>query len=666
MFSGLATMKQQRPRTQPEISCVEICCFGYSCLQHFWPRIVLRKWLNITTTDSDFSADTDEGDSEFDSDNEGKITYKSISSLSASKYPNLDNPVLGFLLFSEFGTWRQKSRFGEKKAVEAPTESNRTSFDTFPVRRRRVSETVRAQYINTEQLRICVGTWNVGGKLPPDDLDIKSWLEIDQPADIYVLGFQEIVPLNAGNIFGSEDNRPVSKWENIIRDTLNRVRPLKNKHKCYSDPPSPSRFKPLDDIPDIEDEIFRDTDGESDEEIHLFHGSDCVGDVEIHSLDEESNRFDRIEDGPSTTINVLTSNEKELLKKFSLEARQENSRSIIMDQKQKLTKALSGTERIGLSWPEQPLDLLAQCGLERPNSFKSVKSFKAYNSFKSSSNEDIRDSSEIALLADLDLESIVRRKRRSPYVRVVSKQMVGIFLNIWVRRNLRRHIQNVKVSTVGVGAMGYIGNKGSISVSMSIYQTLFCFICTHLTSGEKDGDEVRRNADVREIHRRTQFYPASSTGFSKTIYDHERIIWLGDLNYRINLPYDKTRDLISKKEWSKLVEKDQLVRELRKGRVFDGWIEGALDFPPTYKYEFNSSKYCGEDPKDGRRIPSWCDRILSFGKGMRLLSYKRNEHMLSDHRPVTAIYKADVDIFCHRKLQKALTYTDAELEDEES
>lgn len=36
--------------------------------------------------------------------------------------------------------------------------------------------------------RVCVGTWNVGGSLPPDDLDIKDWLDMEDPADIYVLG----------------------------------------------------------------------------------------------------------------------------------------------------------------------------------------------------------------------------------------------------------------------------------------------------------------------------------------------------------------------------------------------------------------------------------------------------------------------------------------------
>lgn len=37
--------------------------------------------------------------------------------------------------------------------------------------------------------RVCAGTWNVGGKVPPDDLDLDGWLDIDVPADIYVLGY---------------------------------------------------------------------------------------------------------------------------------------------------------------------------------------------------------------------------------------------------------------------------------------------------------------------------------------------------------------------------------------------------------------------------------------------------------------------------------------------
>jgi hypothetical protein len=44
---------------------------------------------------------------------------------------------------------------------------------------------------------------------------------------------------------------------------------------------------------------------------------------------------------------------------------------------------------------------------------------------------------------------------------------------------------------------------------------------------------------------------------------------------------------------------------LSKGHTFDGWIEGDISFPPTYKYEFDSEKYVSDEPKSGRRTPAW-------------------------------------------------------------
>ncbi|XP_030952152.1 type IV inositol polyphosphate 5-phosphatase 3 isoform X1 [Quercus lobata] len=654
-------MKQGSKQHQQERSRAELYCLDW-CVQLFWPRVVMRKWLNITTQDSDFSADEDEEEEEEEEENDDQGQQQQHDT-------NNSNP-------QAFGQLGRRLRPRGNRGYDGCVDIN----DAFPsLRRRRKSETFRAQYINSKELRICVGTWNVGGKLPPDNLDIDDWLDIDEPADIYVIGLQEIVPLSAGNIFGAESNRPVPKWENIIRETLNRIRPRKSKIKSFSDPPSPSRFKPSDDIPGVEEEV-------------LFESDSDVGE-EVHPFDEDSNGFDGFKDKPITEKSICLNSgvsdctgsaglpgEQELERQFSSPKRLDRLNCLrtedsvdveasVGQNTGKLTRMLSGSERIGLSWPDPPLNLLSQHVLERPNSlrpirsFRGTKSFRTYSSFKSTTNE---VPSQLALLAEIDLESLFKRKRRSSFVRIVSKQMVGIFLTIWVRRSLRRHIQNLKVSTVGVGVMGYIGNKGSISVSMSVYQTLFCFICTHLTSGEKDGDELKRNADVREIHRRTHFHSYSDIGLPKSILDHERIIWLGDLNYRINLSYEKTQELISNKDWSKLVESDQLLRELKKGRTFDGWLEGTLKFPPTYKYEVNSEKYYGEDPKSGRRTPAWCDRILSYGKGMKLLSYRRAEIKLSDHRPVTATYMTEVEVFSPRKLQRALTFTDAEIENDES
>uniref|UniRef100_A0A1D1XET1 Type I inositol 1,4,5-trisphosphate 5-phosphatase 1 n=2 Tax=Anthurium amnicola TaxID=1678845 RepID=A0A1D1XET1_9ARAE len=599
----------------------------------FWPKIVLRKWLNISTRDSDFSADESEAESQFE-----------------------DEEMCGW----ERDLQDDASRMGGRRAG---------INENFPTMRRRKSETLRAQYINIKELRICVGTWNVGGKLPPDDLDIKEWLNMEEPADIYVLGLQEIVPLNAGNIFGAEDGRPVPRWESIIRETLNRSQTVKAKVKCYSDPPSPSRFLLSDDLSAFVDEIFPGSDSDTnEEEVHP------LDDLSFHNLDAATAIRDENECSQDTSfcgnsdVELLRELDKQKkpspkrlnrLQCFSVTDDEVHLETSVIQPRKNLSRTLSSSERISLSWPEQPLNLVPQSVLGNFNSLKSVSSFRTCNTFKMAKGE----SAAIGFNFGLDLDSVKSKRKRSAFVRIISKQMVGIYLSIWVRRSLRKHIQNLKVSTVGVGVMGYIGNKGSISVSMSIYQTLFCFVCCHLTSGEKEGDELRRNADVQEIHRRTIFNLVPSINVPRAIQDHERIIWLGDLNYRIKLPYEKTRALISRKEWSKLVEMDQLKRELKKGRAFDGWSEGVLNFPPTYKYEPNSEDYFGEDPKLGRRTPAWCDRILSFGKGMRLLKYNRSELKLSDHRPVTAIFVAEVEVFSHRRLQRALTFTDAEIEE---
>ena len=280
--------------------------------------------------------------------------------------------------------------------------------------------------------------------------------------------------MNAGNIFGPEDTRRALKWENVIRETLSRIQRFKS-YKSYSDPPSPSKFKQSDDLPDLEDEISL---------------SDSDGEEEVHPVDDESPGFyqatdrmacsdglckdDRVSNGSEFGY-PDTDAEKNLKKQFSsprrlhrlqcfqLGLRDEDNQMTTNQISTKLSKTLSGTERIGLSWPEPPLNLLAQHVLERPYSFKPTKSFKMSKSFGTYSSFRITDNQRtipnVAALAEMDLESLIQRKRRPEYVRIVSKQMIGIFLTVWVRKGLRKHIQNLKVSTVGVGVMGYIGNK---------------------------------------------------------------------------------------------------------------------------------------------------------------------------------------------------------------
>jgi len=230
--------------------------------------------------------------------------------------------------------------------------------------------------------------------------------------------------------------------------------------KSFSDPPSPSKFKPSDDVADIEEEILLESDSDIGEEVH-------------HVDEEDHNVYDGGRDKPSTDEEVLASDAadigNDLQRQFSdgkrlsrlncfrdenLSQKTETSSS---EQTNKLSRMISGSDRIGLSWPEPPLHLISR-QFDRPTSFSSIRSFSASKSFRTChSFKPTMD--DIAFLAEIDLEALMKRKRRSSYVRIVSKQMVGIFITIWVRRSLRKHIQNLKVSSVGVGIMGYIGNK---------------------------------------------------------------------------------------------------------------------------------------------------------------------------------------------------------------
>ncbi|KMZ62556.1 hypothetical protein ZOSMA_456G00060 [Zostera marina] len=70
-----------------------------------------------------------------------------------------------------------------------------------------------------------VGTWNVSGRATHDALNLRDWLctTTTTPADIYVLGFQEIVALNAGNILVNKEKKPDStrSWLSLIHNALN-------------------------------------------------------------------------------------------------------------------------------------------------------------------------------------------------------------------------------------------------------------------------------------------------------------------------------------------------------------------------------------------------------------------------------------------------------------
>lgn len=70
------------------------------------------------------------------------------------------------------------------------------------------------------------------------------------------------------------------------------------------------------------------------------------------------------------------------------------------------------------------------------------------------------------------------------------------------------------------------------------------------------------------------------------------------------------RALLEKK-LDRLLRFDQLNQQRRFGKVFQGFQEGSIRFPPTYKYDKGANLF---DTSEKQRCPAWTDRILFYSK----------------------------------------------------
>ncbi|CAG8439804.1 7372_t:CDS:10 [Ambispora gerdemannii] len=293
--------------------------------------------------------------------------------------------------------------------------------------------------------------------------------------------------------------------------------------------------------------------------------------------------------------------------------------------------------------------------------------------------------------------------RATNYWKIVSKQLVGLLLMVFVRKEHVTIVKDVQTDSAGVGIMGMMGNKGGVSVRMRFHDSTICFVNCHLAAD--DTQVLRRNQDYLEICRRITFpinpsysvpsspvspitpiptSPISATAASPnwlqnnipiavniggmigisggpapekalTIFDSDRLIWMGDLNYRIEaLPLAEIKDLWEKRDFDVLLKFDQLSIQRTNKWAFDEFEEGQITFPPTYKYDVRTNNW---DSSEKKRAPAWTDRILWRSKdsdGIKQLAYRSHIDITqSDHKPVSAIFTM--------KIKKILPYKQNEV-----
>ncbi|KAI9102450.1 Endonuclease/exonuclease/phosphatase [Phlyctochytrium arcticum] len=264
------------------------------------------------------------------------------------------------------------------------------------------------------------------------------------------------------------------------------------------------------------------------------------------------------------------------------------------------------------------------------------------------------------------------------FFKVASKQLVGMLILVYVREDEREKVSEVSAEYLGTGILGMMGNKGAASVRFRFYDSYLCFVNCHLAA---DASMVeRRNQDYQEISRRIAFplpttysdftaythrnpwvssyYEAAQNGAPvpaggpggatnrnvTSIYEADHLFFLGDLNYRIQLPESDVKSHVARGDVGPLLKFDQLLIEQEAKRAFQGYQEAPITFQPTFKYDIGTDRF---DTSEKRRTPSFCDRILWFKNPLHSSSdadwttvqwYKSAmELTMSDHKPVMAL-----------------------------
>ncbi|XP_049435115.1 phosphatidylinositol polyphosphate 5-phosphatase type IV [Epinephelus fuscoguttatus] len=233
------------------------------------------------------------------------------------------------------------------------------------------------------------------------------------------------------------------------------------------------------------------------------------------------------------------------------------------------------------------------------------------------------------------------------YVMLYAASHGVLYLTVFVRRDLIWFCSEVEHATVTTRIISQIKTKGAVGIAFTFFGTSFLFITSHFTSG--DAKVYERVLDYNKIVEALALpkglpdtNPYRSTPSDVTTR-FDQVFWFGDFNFRLSKDRVDVEAIMSRTvggDMGRLLEHDQLSKEMKDGSIFKGFQEAPIHFLPTYKFDIGCDIY---DTTSKQRTPSYTDRILFRSRqadDIKVVKYTSCSSIkTSDHRPVISVFQ---------------------------
>lgn len=236
------------------------------------------------------------------------------------------------------------------------------------------------------------------------------------------------------------------------------------------------------------------------------------------------------------------------------------------------------------------------------------------------------------------------------YVMLYAAAHGVLYMSVFLRRDLIWFCSEVEYATVTTRIVSQIKTKGALGVCFTFFGTSFLFITSHFTSG--DGKVYERVLDYNKTIQAlalprnlpdTNPYRSIPSDVT-TRFDH--VFWFGDFNFRLSEDREVVEQILNQgqeTDVSKLLQYDQLTKEMDNGSIFKGFQEPPIHFRPSYKFDVGRDTY---DTTSKQRTPSYTDRVIFRSRHKNDIQNVKYSSCLgvktSDHRPVYGLFRVKV------------------------